>query len=139
MPQRKAFRPSKNVPMPTTDETRLEPPITSEFRARLREACGANGRRMFVLLDGARIEKLWVVLKELPAEHLCLFRESPKESLVHVAPFLAQLDPESDLAIYLTFQDGALDGALLVVADASMEDLHRHFRRYLMIRDSEGK
>jgi hypothetical protein len=128
--------------MPTTDVAAApfsEPPATSQFRARLSQACGGDGQRMFVLLDGARIQKLWAVLRELRSEHLCLFRESPKESLAHVAPYIARLQPDSDLALYLTFQDGALDTALFFTADANLEDLHRHFRRFLNIRDSEGK
>jgi hypothetical protein len=124
--------------MPTTEVIHDEPPIASEFRARLREACAGQGDHMFVLLDGSRIQKLWIVLRELNTPHLCLFRESPKESLVHVAPFLARIPPDSDLALYLTFQDGALDAALLINAVASLEDLHRHFRRYLLMRRPNG-
>lgn len=124
--------------MPTTEPVQQEPPIAAEFRARLREACAGDGDRMFVLLDGARIPKLWIVLRELKTPHLCLFRESPKESLVHVAPFLARIPPDSDLALYLTFQHGALEASLLLTAAASLEDLHRHFRRYLLMRRPGG-
>ncbi|HUJ23718.1 MAG TPA: DUF4123 domain-containing protein [Bryobacteraceae bacterium] len=123
--------------MPTTDVLSGDPPSVNQLRAALGAACGNH--QLFVLLDGARIPKLWVMLRELKAPHWCLFRESPKENLAHVAPFLAHCEIAGDLIFWLGIQEQALEAALFIVVGAGVQDLYRHLRRFLLVLNSAGQ
>ncbi len=118
--------------MPTTEQ-----PFTTALRKALSGA-GAGGT-LYALLDGARVPKLWVMLEELKLEHVPLFRESPKEDITHVTPFLARIDPQGVAPEWLTFQPEALENAIFLTSSAALDALLAHFRRYLLVHDSGGK
>ncbi len=128
--------------MPTTDPgpapTPGELPRAQQLRKALRAASPAPGCGSYVLLDGARIPKLWVILRELKVEHGCLFRESPNENLTRVAPFMAKADPDGDLLLWMALQDPSLEAALFLFTDATPGALYKHLRRFLLVRDTEG-
>jgi hypothetical protein len=128
--------------MPTTDPglapTPGELPRAQQLRQALRSASPAPGCGSYVLLDGARIPKLWVILRELKVEHGCLFRESPNENLTRVAPFMAKADPDGDLMLWMALQDPSLEAALFLFTEATPGALYKHLRRFLLVRDTEG-
>jgi hypothetical protein len=117
----------------------VETPFTGHLRAKLAEACSGRPGTLFALIDGARVPKLWVTLPELEIEHVPLFRESPDEDIIHVTPFLARVDPEGLMPVWLTMEQIALEAALFLTAAAGLQELLAHFRRYLLIRDASGK
>jgi len=127
--------------MPTTDPGPAllgdEPPRAQQLRKALRAACPDPGCGAYVLLDGARIAKLWAILRELKVEHGCLFRESPNENLTRVAPFMARADFAGDLLLWLAIDDVPLEAALFLFTEASPGALYKHLRRFLMVRDTE--
>jgi hypothetical protein len=121
--------------MLTTDGASPELPAVAELREQLEAACGGAGRSLFVLLDGARIPKLRVMLQQLAVEHRPLFRPSPREDLSHVTPFVARCTPRSDLSTWLALDPTVLEAAVFLVADADLEELHDHLRRFLLVED----
>jgi len=127
--------------MPTTDPGPAsvpELPRIQQLRHALRLARPNSNCELYVLLDGARIPKLWVMLRELKVEHGCLFRESPTENLTRVAPFFARADAASDLVLWLALQDSALEAALFLFSEATPGTLYKHLRRFLLVLDTEG-
>ena len=115
-----------------------EPLRAQMLRAALRSACPDPVCSAYVLLDGARIPRLWAILRELKVEHSCLFRESPNENLIRVAPFMARADFAGDLLLWLAIDDAAIEAVLFLFTDASPGALYKHLRRFLLVRDSEN-
>jgi len=70
--------------MPTTEPGAPSgfdgPPRAKQLREALRLSRPSPECGLYALLDGARIPKLWVMLRELKVAHACLFRESPKKT-----------------------------------------------------------
>jgi hypothetical protein len=120
--------------MPTT-----EPPFITALRAALAGESSGRPETLFALIDGARVPKLWITLRDLDIEHVPLFRESSNENIVHVTPFLARADPAGLVPNWFTMQPEALESALFLTAEATLDELLDHFRRYLLIRDAAGK
>ncbi len=113
--------------------------LADRVAAQLVSASGGDPLRLFVLLDGSRIHALPVVLHELEVPHTSLYRGSTGEDLSHVAPYLAHLAPSGPLVSWLCMDPAALDAALLVVGGAALEELNTHLRRFLLVRDSNGR
>lgn len=125
--------------MASPDVQSADLPPVSQLRSALSAACRSDDRGLFVLLDGARVPGLAAILRELRVPHWCLFRESPKENLAHLAPFLAHCQIQGDLPFWLATDEPALEGALFAVAGGGVEELYRHLRRFLLVVDSAGK
>jgi hypothetical protein len=125
--------------MPTTEPVYVETPFTGHLRAKLSEACSGRPQTLYAMIDGARVPKLWVTLQELEIEHVPLFRESPTEDIIHVTPFLVRVDPAGLMPVWFTMEQIALEAALFLTAEAGLQELLTHFRRYLLIRDTAGK
>ena len=126
-------------PAPGGQQDYVETPFTGHLRVKLSEACSGKPQTLFALIDGARVPKLWVTLHELEIEHVPLFRESPTEDIIHVTPFLVRVDPAGLMPVWLTMEQVALETALFLTAEAGLQELLTHFRRYLLIRDAAGK
>jgi len=125
--------------MPTTDPAADDLPRARELRSALRDVLSNGDAGLFVIIDAARVSTLWALLRELKVEHWCLFRESPKENLKRVAPFLARCETAGDLPLWLSITDPALEAALFVATDAPVNALYNHLRRFLLILDSAGR
>lgn len=135
-------RSSRNARMPTTEPSPAaipdELPRVRQLRQALRSAYPDAGCASYVLLDGARIPKLWAILRELKVEHGCLFRESPHENLTRVAPFMARADTAGDLVLWLALEDLTLESALFLFTEVTPGLLYQHLRRFLLVQDTEG-
>jgi hypothetical protein len=127
--------------MPTTDAAAgpIDVPRARELSEALQQARPSPDCKLYVLLDGARIPKLWVMLRELRVEHKCLFRQSPNENLTHVAPFLARFDDAGNLILWLAMQNSALEAAVVLYSSSRSGELFRHLRRFLLVLDTAGK
>lgn len=130
---------SKSVLMPSIEPNLDDLPAAARLREALQTVSGNDDQSLFVLLDGARIPKLWILLRELKIEHRCLFREHPRENLVRVAPFLARCELRGDLLLWLALQEQALDSALFMAVGAGIDEIFTHLRRFLLVVNSAGK
>ncbi|MES2590335.1 MAG: DUF4123 domain-containing protein [Bacteroidota bacterium] len=92
-----------------------------------------------VILDAARLEHEIAVANELNPEGLSLYKGQPEEELSDVAPYLFSCFKKPE------FQKWVLDSgwgkSWGVFAQCTIEfiDLHRHFRRFLMVKTEEGE
>ena len=103
-----------------------------------REALRARAG-LFAILDSARAEVVPAKLEQSEAESVSLYKGEPEESLAHVAPYLVQLDPEGELLTWVSEQGWGDSWGVFLTSEASLEDLRQHFRRFLMVKDDEGK
>jgi hypothetical protein len=98
-----------------------------------------EGAATFSILDGASIPDLLTVLHELRPDYECLFRGELKPDMAEVAPYLVQLEPESEFTDWVLEKGWGNHWGVLVTSSADLRALHRHFRTILVVHDPEGK
>jgi hypothetical protein len=112
--------------------------------ARVREelalACAGEGLRSFAVFDGARVRNLPVLLDKLGATHASLYRKPRDRSVAHNAPQLVEIDAlDGPVSVWLDLKPDHLDAAIFCVGAVEFHALQRHLRRFLQVRDSEGR
>ena len=110
-------------------------PELDRLQTELRYACRGDERSLFALLDAARIRGLPVFLRETGSEFACLYRGAPATELAHVAPYLVKLPLSSLLVPWLLVDTNAAASIVILVAQASLEGLRAHLRRFLIVLD----
>jgi hypothetical protein len=118
--------------MSTTPEIEL-------LRGKLLEACEGDDRRLFALLDAARVYGLRAFLRETRSEFVCLYRGAPEKELAHVAPYLVKMPLASLLVPWLLVDTKAAESVMIVVANADLDALRTHLRRWLIVLDPRGE
>lgn len=95
----------------------------------------------FVLIDaalwGAEIE----VAKGFHSNFKSLFRGKAGEELSNVAPFLFSVQPQSDFANWLKYRinkDAENRRVLWIRSSATLDELRKHFRRFLRVKKEDG-
>ena len=96
------------------------------------------GQKLYALLDAAREPNIPQKLAEFGVEAVSLYRGEPEETLADVAPYLVRVAPNSSLLKWFISDGWGKSWGLLVNAPVSLEDLRRHFRRFLLVRDPDG-
>lgn len=99
----------------------------------------APGRheRMFALLDAARHDSIFPAVMGADCLMACLYRDVPDE-LARVAPYLVEIQPKSAFADWL-FQRWGDQWGIFLATRARLDELYRHFRRFLIVKDPEGR
>ncbi|MFD2520226.1 DUF4123 domain-containing protein [Emticicia soli] len=94
----------------------------------------------FLLLDSARMNAAIEKAKEFAGEKsfICLYKGLAEERLSGVAPYLFNYD-NSIFGEWHMKEGWGNSWGLFVSADLSLQDLSRHFRRFLMVKTEEGK
>lgn len=94
--------------------------------------------RAFAILDGARDGRLHK-LAATAVEHACLYAGKLPRELVEVAPYLVKLGPEEPLLRTLADEGWGHSWGVYLLTTAPLEELRRHFRRFLKVHDSKGQ
>jgi hypothetical protein len=94
---------------------------------------------IFAILDGARNEQIYPAIVESDCEYCCLYRGELSDELAAAAPYLIRLEPQADFTLWLIEQGWGDSWGIFLESEATMEKLRRHFRRFLMVYDEEGK
>jgi hypothetical protein len=98
---------------------------------------GDDGRT-FAVLDGARDPRVHPAVERSELAHLCLYTGVLDLALARVAPYLVELHREAPLTRGLAEHWGDAWGIFLR-SSAGLTALHRHFRRFLRVRDERGR
>ncbi len=93
--------------------------------------------RIFALLDAARHDSIFPAVMGADCLIACLYREAPDE-LARAAPYLVEIQPKSAFADWLFRRWGDHWGILLATR-ARLDDLYRHFRRFLIVKEAGGR
>jgi hypothetical protein len=127
--------------MPTTDPPngQEDTPFVAALRKAVRSVWTVREEHLLIMLDGAQIQNLHVMLRELNIPHVPLFRESPQENILHVTPFIARFSPSEILLNWMAMSPAVLETALLCTSIAPLEETHAHLRRFLLVRDDTGR
>lgn len=95
--------------------------------------------QVYAILDGASIENLLMSLYEHKPENVCLYRGEPRPDMAHVAPYLVHMKPESKFSEWVFSNGWGKHWGIFVRSNYEMRLLRRHFRKLLIVHDSEGK
>jgi hypothetical protein len=94
---------------------------------------------IYSVLDAARSPEVLAHLRQLDQGWACLYRGELADSLGDVAPYLVQLDPAGK-ALAWVIEKGIGDSwGIILSSPAPFEALHHHFRKFLLVRDEEGR
>ncbi len=93
----------------------------------------------YIILDAARMESEIDRAKEMNPCFVSLYRGEPEENLASVAPYLFTAERNSDFEHWY-FEKGWGDSwGILVHSQENMKKLHKHFRRFLMVKTEDGE
>lgn len=100
-----------------------------------------SGRQVFAVIDGARDPRIAKLLRDTGLEQLCLFSGQLTPALEAAAPRLVHLSARARLTRSL-FEAGWGDHWFVVLraeSDVTLQQLHRHLRTLLRVRDEAGR
>jgi hypothetical protein len=97
------------------------------------------GSNVFAVLDGASVPNLLPALYQHQPEYVCLYRGDLTQDMAEAAPYLIQLDFDSELTKWIINQGWGKHWGIFAVSRASIRILRGHFRKFLMVYDPEGK
>jgi len=94
----------------------------------------------FVVLDGASNEDLLDHLYDDPRpDFACLYRGELEPDMAEVAPYLVQLQPDTAFTDWLLDEGWGKHWGVFALSHSNLKTMIRHFRKFLMVRDPEGK
>ncbi len=97
-----------------------------------------DDERTYALLDGARTPNVQAWINASRLESRCLYIGELAPALARVAPYIVRL-PRSAPASRTLLEQGWGDAwGVFLRSTASMDALHRHFRRLLRVQDERG-
>jgi hypothetical protein len=100
-----------------------------------------SGMQVYMLLDGARDERIAPLVRFGRLEYACLFGERLTPALRQAAPYLVHLAPGSTLTATL-LADGWTGGwgtVVLAPARVTLTQLRLHFKKLLRVRTEDGR
>jgi len=93
----------------------------------------------YVILDGASVPGLLKKLFVAKEEWVSLYRGELEPDLAQVAPYLVKLREQSELTDWILEEGWGKHWGIFVITQTGLEALRRHFRKFLRVKDSEGK
>ncbi len=97
-----------------------------------------NNQREYYILDSARVGSAIDQAKELSFSFDSLYRGRSEESLAVIAPYLFQYEANDLFHQFIDNHTGESWG-IGVIAEAPIEALHKHFRKFLLVKDEDGR
>jgi hypothetical protein len=89
-------------------------------------------------LDAARDDKIYPELVNSDIESLCLYLGEKAVELATVAPYLLELKREDPFTQWVLNNGLGKSWGIFLQSSAPFKELHRHFRKFLMVYDEEG-
>lgn len=96
---------------------------------------------VYTVLDGASVEQLPQLLWEHEPETICLYRGELEPNMAAVAPYLAKLEYDHPFTKLVCEKGWGNHWGIFAItpAEVNIRALRKHFRRFLMVNDPEGK
>ena len=93
----------------------------------------------YLLLDTARMEEEIRTAKSFNLDFVSLYRGEPEANLSSLAPYLFNFKKSSEINGWY-FEKGWGDSwGVVVFSDETMKVLHKHFRKFLMVKTEDGE
>jgi hypothetical protein len=89
----------------------------------------------YAILDGASVPELPARLLDTKADFTCLYRGELAPDMAEVAPYLVKLRRDSPVTEFVLTEGWGQHWGIFAVTPTGLEDLRRHLRRFLRVRD----
>ncbi len=99
---------------------------------------GETAQQTYAILDAARDDRIYSELLNSGMESLCLYVGDKALELATVAPYLLTLERKDPFTQWLMSNGWGKSWGIFLRSPASIKDLHRHFRKFLMVYDQKG-
>jgi hypothetical protein len=99
----------------------------------------AEGERVYAVIDGASVANLLDRLVSDTPPNVCLYRGDLEPDMAEVAPYLVQLEPDSPFTEWLLRDGWGNHWGIFAQTGVALEDLRRHFRRFLIVHDPDSE
>jgi len=93
----------------------------------------------FVILDGAVIPTLLDRLYGERPEFICLYRGELEPDIAEVAPYLVRLEPDTAFTDWVLGRGWGHHWGIFALARPGLKVMRTHFRRFLKVKDPDGK
>ena len=119
------------------------PPLSEDLVEALIEALWVpaqqRGEEVYALVDGARDGRIYERIRRSGLDHRCLLGRGLEPSLARTAPYLVSLGRRSLFTRELLAEGWGRGWGLFLASEAVLQQLVRHFRRFLDVRDPGGR
>jgi hypothetical protein len=95
--------------------------------------------QFYAILDTAREEAIYHKLADSDIECVSLFRGEKARELATVAPYLMALQRDDSFTQWIINSGWGQSWGIIVGSRATLNELKRHFRNFLMVYDEDGK
>jgi Domain of unknown function (DUF4123) len=99
----------------------------------------SGGESLYAILDGARTFDIPFRLRSANVAHDSLYEGRSKEVLWHVAPYLVYGAQDAAFFHWVLEQGWGDSWGIFLTSQASLEDLHRHFRHFLLVKTEDDR
>ena len=93
----------------------------------------------YSILDAARADVIYPKLSGSDVRKICLFHGAKAVELATVAPYLVHLKRDDSFTDWLMNHGWGKSWGIFLQSSATLDELQRHFRKFLMVYDEEGK
>ena len=100
---------------------------------------GSSPLSVYVILDGARDDRIAPAVRGSKLPESCLYAGDLPSELASVAPYLAKLQRDHPFTGMVLEEGWGKSWGIFVLSTADLEELRRHFRRFLKVQDEKGK
>jgi len=94
---------------------------------------------VFAVLDGASVAGLLDKLYGLSPNFCCLFRGELNPDMAEVAPYLVQLEADTEFTRWVISQGWGNHWGIFAASDADLRRMRSHFRTFLIVYDETGR
>ncbi len=120
------------------------PGTTSRARERRLQVLAAKlfdppGLGTFVILDGARVDGLLRAIGTHNVPSACLFAGKLEPSVARTAPYLVQLQQDSNFVAWLLERGWGRSWGVFARFSGGLNELRKHLRRLLLVKGPDGK
>ncbi|MBK9169579.1 MAG: DUF4123 domain-containing protein [Bryobacterales bacterium] len=98
---------------------------------------GDAAQNVFAVIDGASVPDLRYKLREMDPPQVCLYQGELEPDMEEVAPYLVQLEQDTDFAEWILKGWGKHWG-VFALTSGSLRDLRQHFRKFTVVYDEKG-
>jgi hypothetical protein len=96
-------------------------------------------QKVYAILDGASNPTLVGKLRSLAPKHACLFAGKLHPSEVQTAPYVVELERDSESTRWILEGGWGRHWGIFAVSEADLGTLRRHLKTLLMVHDPDGR
>jgi hypothetical protein len=94
---------------------------------------------IYAIVDGAREDRIYPALVKSEGEYCCLYRGELDPDLAAAAPYLVKVQQDAPFTNWLITHGWGESWGVFLKSGVGLNELRRHFRRFLMVYDHTGK